>query len=313
MSDTLNSQPAAQEPVASAPATPVPSTAPIAPSEPAKATTATPVSSFSDQIPEEFRNEASLANIKDLNSLVKGYVHAQKEIGARVRIPGPEANEELKSEFDKKLQAAGYIKAPDLHDPKQRDAILNQLGRPETPDGYVVDMPEEVTKILDPVRLKDYHSLSHKLGLNKEQAKTLLEFHVNDVIDQVSNGKEAAREALQAEWGSAFDERATFAKDAMRHFEGKFPDAVAGIKNGTNPVVFMMAAELGKLYKEAGLVVGKRDINYGLTPDEARARIGELQGNRAHAYFNEKDPGHKAAVQEVERLFQAAYPEKGQS
>jgi len=275
-----------------------------------------PSTTFMEQIPEEYRNEASLSNIKDMNSLVKGYVHAQKEIGSRVRVPGPDASAEVKAEFAKRMEAAGFMKAPDLTNPEDKAAILSKLGRPETPDGYDATIPEEVNALVNQEQLKGYRELAHKIGLTKDQAKALLEFDVNRTMEAMEGTKDIAASTLKTEWGDAFDQRLNFAKDGLKHFETKYPDAVSAIKNGpagNNPVVLMMAAELGRMYKESGIIIGNRTVSYGLTPSEARNRINEVLTNSAHPYHNESDPKHMQAVGEVETLYAAAYPEKGQS
>lgn len=272
--------------------------------------------SFIDQLPEDLRNEASLSNIKDVGALAKGYVHAQREIGSRIRIPGPDASPEVKAEFNKKLESAGYMQAPDLNDPKQKEMLYAKLGRPETPEGYDASVPEELGAIVNPDQLKMYRELAHKVGLSKDQAKALLEFDVNRTMEQMENSAGMAKQSLQSEWGDAFDARLSLAKDGLKHFESKYPDAVSAIRQGpagNNPVVLMMAAELGRMYKESGIIVGNRNVSYGLTPDEARVRINEVMNNQGHAYHNDSDPKHWAAVEEVETLYKAAYPDKGQS
>lgn len=271
---------------------------------------------FTDQIPEEYRNEACLANVKDMNAFVKSYVHAQKELGVRVRVPGPDASDEVKAEFAKKMEAAGYAPTPNFTDPKSKDEIYNKLGRPETPEGYDASIPEEVGALVNETQLKDYRELAHKIGLSKDQAKALLEYDINRTMQTMDGSKEVAATALKSEWGDAFDTRLNLAKEGLNHFASKHPDAVAAIKSGpagNNPVVLMMAAELGRLYKESGIVVGNRNINYGLTPDEARARIQEVMGNASHPYHNDSDTKHWAAVEDVEKLYKAAYPDSGQS
>ena len=66
-------------------------------------------------IPEDLQNDPSLANIQDVASLAKGYVHAQHMVGAdKVAIPTRETT------------------------PEELDAFYNKLGRPESVDGYEV-------------------------------------------------------------------------------------------------------------------------------------------------------------------------------
>jgi len=272
--------------------------------------------SFLEQIPEEYRNEPSLSNIKDIGSLAKGYVHAQKEIGSRIRVPGPDASPEVKAEFNKRMEAVGYKPALNLADPKQKEDMFKQLGRPDSPEGYDALIPEEVTSFVNQDQLSAYRQLAHKIGLSKEQAKELLQYDINRTMEQVESQVEGARTTLKEAWGDAFDQRLELSRDTLAQFEGKFPEAVAAIRNGpagNNPVVLMMAAELGKAYKEAGIIVGNRTVSYGLTPNEARARIQEVMSNSGHPYHKDSDPKHWAAVEEVEKLYQAAYPEQRQS
>ncbi len=267
---------------------------------------------FIEQIPEEFRNEPCLSSIKDVSALAKGYVHAQKELGGRIRIPGPDASPEVKAEFQARMEAAGYSRMPDLNNPTEKESFFNKLGRPETPDGYDAEIPEELGAMVNPEQLKNYREVAHKAGLSKDQAKALLEFDINRTMEQMEANQQVAKTTLSSEWGDAFDQRINLAKEGLKRFEEKYPEHVNAIRQGpagNNPVVLMMAAELGKMYKESGIVVGNRSVNYGLTPTEAKARINEVMGNTGHAYHNDSDPKHWQAVEEVETLYKAAYPE----
>ena len=49
---------------------------------------------FRSSLPEDLREEASLADIKDVGSLAKSYVNAQRMLGSSIRIPGQDAGEE---------------------------------------------------------------------------------------------------------------------------------------------------------------------------------------------------------------------------
>ena len=102
-------------------------------------------------IPEELQNDPSLADIKDVASLAKGYVHAQHLVGSdKVVIPSREANQE------------------------ELDAFYNKLGRPETADGYEVpkeNMPEIAT---DGEMQGKFFEEAHRIGLNNQQAAALV-------------------------------------------------------------------------------------------------------------------------------------------
>ena len=68
-------------------------------------------SSLSDEI----KNDATLSNIKDLDSAAKTLIHQQKMLGSR--IPMPKTDEE-------------------------RSELYNKLGRPEEASGYKVEIPQ---------------------------------------------------------------------------------------------------------------------------------------------------------------------------
>ena len=102
-------------------------------------------------IPEDLQNDPSLADIQDISSLAKGYVHAQRMIGTdKVSIPTNQASQE------------------------ELDTFYNKLGRPETPQGYEApteNMPD--LPVNEEVRNQFYEE-AHRIGLNKQQTAALL-------------------------------------------------------------------------------------------------------------------------------------------
>ena len=74
-----------------------------------------------ESLPEELRNDPTLQNYKDVESLAKTVVHQQKMIGSRVPLP---KTEEEKAE------------------------LYGKLGRPEEPAKYEVAVPEDYQQYL---------------------------------------------------------------------------------------------------------------------------------------------------------------------
>ena len=69
---------------------------------------------------DELKADKSLENIKDIESLAKGYVHAQKLVGAdKIPVPNKFATE------------------------KDWDAVYEKLGRPKYSDEYKFNLPED--------------------------------------------------------------------------------------------------------------------------------------------------------------------------
>ena len=69
---------------------------------------------------DELKADKSLENIKDIESLAKSFVHAQKLVGAdKIPVPNKFATE------------------------KDWDAVYEKLGRPKNSDGYKFNLPED--------------------------------------------------------------------------------------------------------------------------------------------------------------------------
>ena len=79
------------------------------------ATTTEAPARFIDSLAEDVRNEPSLQNIQDVDQLAKGYVHAQRKVGAdKIPLPNKHATDDDWNQF------------------------YSRLGRPDTPEGYEV-------------------------------------------------------------------------------------------------------------------------------------------------------------------------------
>ena len=74
----------------------------------------TPVeTSWRDSLSDDIKGDASLENINDINSLAKGYVHAQRMVGAdKIALPGKYATED------------------------DWQQVYTKLGRPDSPENY---------------------------------------------------------------------------------------------------------------------------------------------------------------------------------
>ena len=91
-------------------------TAPEVQSEPTTNTIQEEPKSFVSSLPEDLRTEPSLQNIQDVNQLAKGYVSAQRMVGAdKMAIPTKNST------------------------PDDWKEVYTKLGLPETPDNYGVN------------------------------------------------------------------------------------------------------------------------------------------------------------------------------
>lgn len=127
--------------------------------------------------------------------------------------------------------------------PEEWAAFYNQIGRPETPDGYEMEVPEGD----DGAFAKEVSPLLHEAGITAEQAKvlsrgwnamrdkamaTIAEAEAAEAAAMhTKNTAEAA--ALKNEWGQAHDANMHFAKLAVQQFmpADKAGDVIAAIES----------------------------------------------------------------------------------
>tara|TARA_B100000214_G_scaffold285834_1_gene215369 strand:+ start:886 stop:1722 length:837 start_codon:yes stop_codon:yes gene_type:complete len=238
---------------------------------------------------DEMRAEKSLENIKDIESLAKSFVHAQKLVGAdKIPVPNKYATED------------------------DWNAVYKKLGRPEKPDGYKFDIGED--KTIEAEALNVFAEHSHKLGLLPTQAQGMVKFYQDMMAQQRQNADavaEAARNdgatALKQEWGQAYPQKVESAKALVQTY---FPKGIMslnledGTKIGDHPEVIKAFATIaGKMGEDK--IETASGPTY-LTPKEIDKEIGNLT-QPGSAYFDKNHPNHNAVVQEVLELRQKKY------
>lgn len=269
---------------------------------------------FLDSLAEDLRGEASLKDFKDASALAKSYVNAQRMLGNSVRIPGEDASDEARAEFYKKLtDVPGVMQSPDWENEESVNNFYDQLGRPKTASEYKYEAPEGVE--IDADQSAHFNELAHKLGLTNKQAQALVEFRSQEVLAE-SEALEAAKtqgeSALKEIWGNDYNNRLDSAKAVAEIYSKKYPEAMEQLIHGpagNNPAFLAMLSELAPMFQEKGTLQGTNHIQRGTSAEEAKEKILEIQSNPQHAFFNEYDPGHKAAVEKMRNLHLAAYPE----
>ena len=185
----------------------VPTEAPV--SEPAVEGTLTgtvePTSDWRSSLSEDVATHSAIKDIKTVEDLAKATINAQKMVGAdKVVIPSKDQGREA------------------------WDEVYNKLGRPEKPDQY--EMPEEGIPSnvpLDEAQLGDLRSAAHSLGMNKQQFAGLVRYMAEKSAENAESrhaasqhSREEAVAELRTEFGAAFDQNVTMARDAVEKFGG---------------------------------------------------------------------------------------------
>jgi hypothetical protein len=202
----------------------------------------------------------------------------------------------------------GVVIPKDDAPPEEQTAFWNRLGRPESADGYQLPVPDGD----DGEFMKTASQWMHKANLTAAQAKIVAD-EWNAFWAQTQQDGEAAYQQtaaiekanLQKAWGDKFDANSETARRAAREAGISDEDRAAlervwGFEKATRTLEV-----LGRAFLEAPLRDGSNVVNFGGTPEAAKARLATLHADAAWVtrFLN----GDKAAQEESNRLHQIAY------
>jgi len=238
-------------------------------------------------MPEGLRDEPSLQTFDSVDKLAKSYVNAVKKIGGN-----PD----------------NLISLP--QEGESWDNLFNQIGRPEKPDGYDFGDDDGV--------LDDYREFAHQTGLTQDQAENILNLY-GDIQEQEHNQHVKDLEDLeldtkinlQKEWGNKYEGKVDMATRAFAQFTS--PELRTIINKtglGNHPEMIRAFSKIGESLGEDSLVVGTGLGRSQLSPQQARTEIQNLYSDKefSEAYRDNRNPGHKSAMQKMDKYFKIAYP-----
>jgi len=199
---------------------------------------------------------------------------------------------------------------PKDDNPDEWGQVYDRLGRPKAPDGYKLPVPDGDTGEF----AKAAADIFHKAGLTTKQAEALAGWW-NQTQQQMNGSQqeslvqrsEQEMAQLQQEWGKDFDANIEAGRRAARQF-GVDADTISAMESsiGTRKVMELFT-KIGKGLTEDTFVDGAGNRGFGVSPEAARVRIGQL---KADPGWTAKYLGGDAdAKAEMERLLRAAYPE----
>lgn len=250
----------------------------------------TPTGDWRASLPEDIRNDPSLADVQDVNSLASQFINSQKMIGGRIPMPGQD-------------DEAGW------------NELYNKLGRPEAADKYQV--AEEAYHGLE--RDADFEAAffdkAYQAGLSNKQVTEILDWYngqVAGIMETVQINPQDAMNTLRQEWGNATQQKIGFAQRAIGEFGGEeFVNFLAEQGLDSHPAMVRFAAAIGEKLMEDSSPMGTQ-TQMILTPEEAKLKIGEIMNNPDSLYHatHVGKPGHHEAIAEMQRLYALAYPEQ---
>ena len=248
---------------------------------------------FLQQLPEEIRDHPSLSSINDVSNLGLSFVNAQRLIGAdKLPLPKNPTEEDL-------------------------NKIYIRLGRPESPQDYGIK-PDGV--FLDEGVVNSFTDVAHKLGLNSNQAKGILDYYTSSIQNHdefiASESKktvELTESNLKAEWGSSYEDKLDRAVSAAEEFASsdllqiKLED---GTKIGNHPAFIKAFSNIAEFKSKVTSedTIQESTVNSRLTSKDAQARLNAIYGDTSHAYWDKKNPvARQKAVEEVKDLMEMVH------
>lgn len=188
--------------------------------------------------------------------------------------------------------------------------IFKKLGLPESVDKYEVEVPQTM-KADDPI-LKAFKENAHKLGILPKQAAPLLKWYGETAAQLQKQAQETQIQktvegisGLKKEWGDAYDQEVKVAAAGLKALDpsGELGKQVKESGIGNNPTFIKLMNTFGKTLKEASMEGGGG--GGAMTMSQLDSKIGALMNDSKGPYWDNKHPGHAAAVKEMENLRKA--------
>lgn len=259
-----------------------------------------------DALNDEYKTAPALQNYQDVNALVKSHLELESLRGQSIRVPTQEAGKEDWEKFYGKLQAKvpNLTTMPNPDDETATKAFWAKVGVPEDETAYT--LPEDVT----PDSVAGLNAMAKKAGLTVKQFQALAK-----EVAQTQGQTEELQRAEQKEgmdrlfysWGMAKDDKLNSINHLLNNSNA--PEQLKeAVKTGNVGADFLEWADgLVKAIGSEGssLTVDRSAENARLTPSEAQAQINEIMNNREGAYWNQRDPMHKATIDKVLNLKRA--------
>jgi hypothetical protein len=237
-------------------------------------------------LPDDLKNDPTLSNFKDVESLAKTVVHQQKQMGNR--IPLPKTEEEFGELYDK-------------------------LGRPTDANGYEINVPTELGQYFDDGALNEFKGVAHKIGLNQNQVNALIEYQAGAINNELQNEpamlsaqKQETESQLKQDWGLEYDKNLRAAKRALQVYGDEEIMQLMNTSAGNHPAVVKLFARLGAEVTE-DMAKNTQNSNIAVSPLDAKDEIQSTMANPKHPYFDASHPEHKTAIERMRQLHEKVY------
>lgn len=244
--------------------------------------------SWTEGLSEDLMGMVEVKGWKGPEDVLTSYRNLEKFAGGSkklVELPGEDANEESLNSF------------------------YSKLGRPESPDKYEFNTPDDADADLD----QWFRSTAHKHGLSAKQAAALYDDwnamsaeRMSGFNEQQQMADKEAIAALRKEWGTQFDANIDAGRNVVKAL-GLPEDDLKTINAEVGTATMLkLFATLGAKMGESGFEgSGNQQSGFGMSPAAAKQSLEDLRLDKE--FMSKYLSGDKDAVAKFTRLNGIAY------
>ena len=192
------------------------------------------------------------------------------------------------------------------------------LGVPESSEDYSLNAPDGMSNY-DGDLSSDMREIFHQAKLTPQQAQFVHDKYVERFMGQADMGQaeqtqqiEAWDKEIRSEYGTAFDERISAARMAVREFGGNdLANLMDETGLGNHPTVVRAFVKAGMQLGTSGQFKDGGSGSFGITPSDAQKQIASIRSNPA--LMDTNHPEHRVLNEKLTTLYELAYPDDGNS
>ena len=246
---------------------------------------------------ESFENGVKSGSNKDLPTLIKKAVSAEKRLGQVLTPPERNATPEQREAFHKRLRDIGVLPAI-----------------PESPDKYELKLDGIPENLQNPELIGEFKQWAHKRGISAEVANELLELNAKQFVaaNQLYEGTLQEAETRIAEMakrdGKDMNAIMEGGKRAAQSFLRDSPKTLEKLNTyfGNDPDIMYALARMGEALGEDTAELG--DQNTGTNPNAALVEANDIIRNKQNSKYEAYHRGDPAVTAYVEQLLKKAVP-----
>jgi len=252
----------------------------------------------STPIPDHFKDNPALKDIKDFEGLMKTYESAQSMIGkTRLPLPGADATPEAWKEFH------------------------TSIGAPDSPDKYNMTLDQYPEGVVHDQKMEDaFRGVFGEIGLRQDQVTKIVQTLAEFQGGQVASMGEAS-DLQVAEWeqeskkqfGKAYDETISLGQRAVGFInDPELSNLLIETGLAHHPAVTKAFSTFGKMIAEHRGEGGEgASFNQVMSPDSAKQELTRLRADKDFmtVYMEAgNSPQKRAAMEKMNKLLDMAHP-----